>query len=85
MESEEKTVSSQLRKGDFLSRYLILVLVALAITMVLHTRALRALEPANLCGEAKSYWLTMNTKTRRKARCAPELTKNRPQLASHVP
>lgn len=78
-------MSSQLRKGDFLSRYLILVLVALAITMVLHTRALRALEPAHLCGEAKGYWLAVSTKTRRNVHCSRELTKRRPQLASHVP
>ena len=37
------------RKGDVLGRYCALVVVALAVTMALHTRALRALEPPGVC------------------------------------
>lgn len=81
-------MSSQIRKGDFLSRYFVMVLVAFAITMVLHTRALRALEPANLCAEDQGFWLMLRTTTRtndRTARCSHELTKTRSRLASRLP
>ncbi len=36
---------SQHRKGDFLRRYLLLVLLALGVTLALHAHALRAAPP----------------------------------------
>lgn len=81
-------MSSQYRKGDFLSRYLILVLLALAITMAMHTRALRALEPATACADKRGQWLTASVATpsnNNNARCVQGLTKAEPRLLSSHP
>ena len=81
-------MSSQFRKGDFLSRYLILVLLALAITMTIHTRALRALEPATACADKTGQWLTASVVTQsndNNARCSHGLTKSESQLVSVRP